>query len=239
MRIPLDGLVAADGWDARRPPGRASRARTLSGWCRASSRRGPETGRRWRSRRPRRAWRGALGGGELVEGAHGGERQRGVLLGDAEGPVVVDEVEEAPAAGGLGGSGGGGGEGRGEGEVDDGDGDARGREGRGGVGVRVHEDRGDGGDAGLDEAADARAGLVEGLEERGAVGLGRRSGGGRHGRAAVALGAAWSGVEGKGANLSARGGPWARRVVILPPSSVSSSPSPRWRWPMGGGPSRP
>jgi hypothetical protein len=46
-----------------------------------------------------------------------------------------------------------------------------------GVGVRVHEDRGDGGDAGLDEAADARAGLVEGLEKRGAVGLGRRSGG--------------------------------------------------------------
>jgi len=79
---------------------------------------GPETGRRWRSRRPRRAWRGALGGGELVEGAHGGERQRGVLLGDAEGPVVVDQVEEAPAAGGLGG-----GEGREEGEVDDGNGD--------------------------------------------------------------------------------------------------------------------
>ena len=60
----------------------------------------------------------ALGGGELVEGAHGGERQRGVLLGDAEGPVVVDQVEEAPATGGLGG-----GEGRGEGEVDDGNGD--------------------------------------------------------------------------------------------------------------------
>ena len=126
VRIPLDGLVAADGWDARRPPGRASRARTLSGWCRASSRRGPETGRRWRSRRPRRAWRGALGGGELVEGAHGGERPRGVLLGDAEGPVVVDQVEEAPAAGGLGG-----GEGRGEGEVDDGNGDPGARRRRG------------------------------------------------------------------------------------------------------------
>ena len=126
VRIPLDGLVAADGWDARRPPGRASRARTLSGWCRASSRRGPETGRRWRSRRPRRAWRGALGGGELVEGAHGGERQRGVLLGDGEGPVVVDQVEEAPAAGGLGG-----GEGRGEGEVDDGNGDPGARRRRG------------------------------------------------------------------------------------------------------------
>ena len=38
----------------------------------------------------------------------------------------------------------------------------------------MDEERGDGGDAGLDEAADTRARLVEGLEERGAVGLRRR-----------------------------------------------------------------
>lgn len=69
--------------------------------------------------------RGALGGRELIERAHGDERLRGVVLWDGEGLVVADEVEEAPAAGGFGG---GGGDGRGEGEVDGRDGDARGQE---------------------------------------------------------------------------------------------------------------
>jgi hypothetical protein len=247
VRVPLEGLVAADGRDARRvgPLGPERYPDGVSPARGGGLEQVDVGGVGDPAGHGAAVVRGALGGGELVEGAHGGERPRGVVLGDAEGLVVVDEVEEAPAAGGLGGCGGG--EGRGEGEVDDGDGDARGREGRGGVGVRVHEERGDGGDAGLDEAADARAGLVEGLEERGAVGLGRRSGGRRrHGRAAEALGVGLRGVEGKaltwpgGVDGAWGGGPLARRVLILSPSSVSSSPSPanrarnrrpsRWRW---------
>ncbi|CAO2161346.1 unnamed protein product [Urochloa humidicola] len=119
-----------------------------------------------------------LGGRELVEGAHRGEGARGVVV--VVGGVVVDEVEEAPSAGGVGGSGGGCGEG--EGEVDDGDGgDGRGVR-DGGVGVRVAEDVRDGGDAGLHEPAHARAGLLEGPEELRAIGSRRREGGGRHRR---------------------------------------------------------
>lgn len=37
-------------------------------------------------------------GRELVKGAQGGERPRGVVRGDAQGLVVVDEVGEASAA---------------------------------------------------------------------------------------------------------------------------------------------
>lgn len=171
VRVPLEDLVAAGGRGARRV-GPIGPKRDLDGVAPARGG-GPVQVDVGKVGDPAghgaAVVRGALGGRELVEGAHGGERPRGVVLGDAdaEGLVVVDEVEEAPAAGGLGC--GGGGEGRGEGEVDDGDGDARGREGRGGVGVRVDEERGDGGDAGLDEAAHTRARLVEGLEERGAV----------------------------------------------------------------------
>ena len=143
MRVPLEDLVAADCRDARRV-GPIGPERDLDGVTPARGggpvqvdvgRVGDPTGH------GAAVVRGALGGRELVEGAHGGERPRGVVLGDAEGLVVVDEVEEAPAAGGLGG--GRRGEGRGEGEVDDGDGGARRRKGRGGVGVRMDEERGD------------------------------------------------------------------------------------------------
>ena len=120
VRVPLEGLVAADGRDARRV-GPLGPERYLDGVAPARGG-GPEQvdvrGVGDPAGHGAAVVRGALGGGELVEGAHGGERPRGVLLGDAEGPVVVDQVEEAPAAGGLGG-----GEGRGEGEVDDGNGD--------------------------------------------------------------------------------------------------------------------
>jgi len=84
-----------------------------------------------------------------------------------------------------------GGERRGEGEVDDGDGDAGWSEGDGGVGVGVAEDVRDGGDAGLDEAADAGACLVEGLDEGGAVRCRRGGGGGRHGRRLAGLMTNW------------------------------------------------
>ena len=131
--------------------------------------------------------RGALRGGELVEGARGGEEPVGEAGGDEV--VVVDEVEETPLARrprrGLGG------ERRGEGEVDDGDGDAGWSERDGGVGVGVAEDVRDGGDTGLDEAADAGACLVEGLDEGGAVRCRRGGGGGRHGRRLAGLMTNW------------------------------------------------
>ena len=131
--------------------------------------------------------RRALGGGELVEGAHRREGARGVVVGGGgsgrgrgrgERVVVVDEVEEAPGAGGR--RGGGGGEVGREGEVHDGDGGARRGERDGAVWVRVAEELRDGGDARLHEASHARAVVVEGLEELGAAGRGRREGGGRH-----------------------------------------------------------
>jgi hypothetical protein len=112
--------------------------------------------------------RGALGCRELVEGAHRGDRPRGVVVRDGERLVVVDEVEEAPVSGGLGR--GGGGDRGGKGEVNDWDGYTGRSERSGGVGIRVDEEFRDGGDTGLDEATHAGPGLVEGLHERGAVG---------------------------------------------------------------------
>jgi hypothetical protein len=127
--------------------------------------------------------RRALVGGEFVEGAHRREGALGVVVvggggGRGEGVVVVDEVEEAPGAGGR--RGGRRGEVGREGEVYDGDGNAGRGERDGGVGVRVAEELRDGRDARLHEASHARAGVVEGLEELGAAGRGRREGGGRH-----------------------------------------------------------
>jgi hypothetical protein len=227
VRVPLEDLVAADCRNARRV-GPSGPQRNLDGV--APARGGVvqvdvgEVGDP--AVHGAGVMGGALGGRELVEGAHGGERQFGVVFRDGEGPVVVDEVEEAPAAGGLGcGSCG---DRCGEGEVDDGDGDAGRSERRGGVGVWVDEELRDGGGARFDEAAHAGAGLVKGLEERGAVGLGRRRRWRRHGcrrvdrvrcccveRRKLKPGRVDEGGVGE---------PWTWRLLIQSPSSVTSSP---------------
>lgn len=107
-----------------------------------------------------------------------GEVLEDVIMGQ----VVVNKAEEAPTVSGL--DQGSGGEGCREGLVDGGHGDAQ---GHGGLGIQMDEEHRNVGDTGVHEAMDASAGLVEGLEERGAIRLGHRRRGGRHGGRLAAL----------------------------------------------------